>query len=591
MPPSTSSPATDHRAATTGGTRVWLRLLGYARPHWGLFLLGVLGMVLYAAVDTGLAWLVKRFIDGTFVERSDAMLRFVPAGIVVLFVVRGAGDFLAVQALGRVGRNVIRTLRGELFARCLGLPAAFFDRNGPAQLLARLTYNVELVAEAATNAVTSLIKDTLTIAGLLAWLFWMNWRLTLFALTVAPLIIGLIQVANRLLRRYSQRIQDSVGDVTRVARESLDGHRVVKVFNAEPRQMAAFERVNERNRASHLKLIRVRAVANPLAQIIAAFGLAAVMYVAIGRVLAGALTVGEFMSFLTALLLITAPVRRLVALAVPLQQGVAAGASVFEILDTAPEDPGGGRPLGRAGGAVEYRHVGFAYDPAHGRVLHDISFRAAPGETVAIVGRSGSGKSTLVALLPRFYDPDSGAVLLDGVDLRDYRRADLRRQIALVSQDVMLLDDTIRNNIAFSRPAATAQEVEGAARAAYVLDFAAELPQGLDTLVGDRGALLSGGQRQRIAIARALLRDAPVLVLDEATSALDSESERAVQAALAGLLHNRTTLVIAHRLSTIEHASRIVVLEEGRVVESGTHAGLLAAGGVYAALHRMQFSV
>jgi subfamily B ATP-binding cassette protein MsbA len=387
------------------------------------------------------------------------------------------------------------------------------------------------------------------------------------------------------------RIQASMGDVTRVAKESLDSHRMIKVFSAERQQRAAFEKVNERNRASYMKLITVRAVSVPVVSLIASFGLAAVMFVAIRDVLARGLSVGEFMSFLTALLLMTAPVRRLVGVVSPLQQGIAAGESVFEILDTPAEDAGGSRRIVRARGEIEFRKLGFTYDREKGEVLHDIQFHVAPGETVAIVGRSGSGKSTLVSLLPRLHDPDTGAVLLDGVDLREYRLEDLRRQISVVSQEVVLLDDTIRNNIAFGMPQAEAAAVEQAARAAHVLDFASEMPGGLDATVGERGALLSGGQRQRVAIARALLKDAPVLILDEAMSALDAESERVIQEALAGLVSGRTTLVIAHRLSTIEHADRIVVLDGGRIVETGTHAALLAANGVYAALHRMQFSV
>jgi subfamily B ATP-binding cassette protein MsbA len=397
-------------------------------------------------------------------------------------------------------------------------------------------------------------------------------------------------VTSQLFRRYSTRIQASMGDVTRVAKESLESQRMIKVFNAESRQAEVFESVNERNRASFMKLITVKAVSNPVVQMIAAAGLAAVLYMAIRDVLAHGLTVGEFTSFLTALLLVTAPLRRLVSIVGPLQQGIAAGESVFEVLDAAAEDRGGDVPLGRARGEVEFRDVSFTYDADKGQVLTGVSFRVAPGETVAIVGRSGSGKSTLVSLLPRFHDPDGGQVLLDGIDIRNYRLADLRRQQALVSQDVMLMDDSIRNNIAFSAPPADAAAVERAARAAHVLEFAAELPQGLDTTIGERGALLSGGQRQRVAIARAILKDAPILILDEATSALDAESEHLVQTALAGLLEGRTTLVIAHRLSTIERADRILVMEGGRIVESGTHAELLAAGGTYSALHRMQFN-
>jgi subfamily B ATP-binding cassette protein MsbA len=576
---------------TASGLRIYLRLLAYARPYWAMFLLGVVGMVLFAAVDTGLAWLVKQFLDGAFVERDSGVLVLVPAGIIVLFAARGVGDYLSVYAPGWVGRQVIKAIRRDLFARYLQLPSAFYDRNGVAQLLSRLTYNIELVAEAATTAITSMIRDTLTIAGLLAWLFWLNWRLTAFALLVSPLIVGLIRVTSRLFRRYSARIQLSMGDVTRVAKESLESQRMIKVFNAQPLQLGVFESVNEHNRASFMKLVTVKAVSNPVVQMIAAFGLAAVMYVAIRDVMAQGLTVGEFTSFLTALLLITAPLRRLVSLVGPLQQGIAAGESVFEILDTPVEDQGGTLAIGRARGAIEFRNVSFTYDAGKGEVLQGIDFAAEPGETIAIVGRSGSGKSTLIGLLPRFHDPDSGSVLLDDVDLRQYRLNDLRRQISLVSQDVMLLDDSIRSNIAFSAPEADPRAIEAAAAAAHVLDFAREFPDGLDARIGERGALLSGGQRQRVAIARALLKNAPILILDEATSALDSESEHAVQSALTELLRDRTTLVIAHRLSTIERASRIIVLDDGGIVESGTHAALLAAGGVYAALHRMQFNV
>ncbi|MCC7198130.1 MAG: lipid A export permease/ATP-binding protein MsbA [Gammaproteobacteria bacterium] len=572
------------------GWAVYRRLLAYAKPHWPMFLLGVFGMALFAAVDTGLAWLVKRFLDGAFVEKDPDTLVLVPAGIIILFTARGIGDWLSNFAPGWVGRHVIKAMRREVFAHYLRLPTAFFDKAGSAQLLSRLTYNIEMVAEAATTAVTSMIRDTLTIIGLFGWLFYNNWRLTLFALAVAPLIVGLMRVTNRRFRRYSTRIQGSMGDVTRVAKEAIEGHRAIKVFNAQAAEAALFERANEHNRASYMKLITVKAVSNPVVQMIASLGLAAVMWVAIRDVLHNAMSVGEFTSFLTALLLVTAPLRRLINVAGPLQQGIAAGQSVFEVLDQAPEGEGGPRAIERARGEVEFRDVSFTYDDDKGAVLHDVNLLARPGERVAIVGRSGSGKSTLVSLLPRFYDPRQGVVMLDGVDVREYRLRDLRNQVSLVSQDVVLVNDSIRNNIAFSRPESTPAQVEAAAQAAHVMEFAGALPEGLDTQVGDRGSQLSGGQRQRVAIARALLKDAPVLILDEATSALDSESERTIQAALDVLLQGRTTLVIAHRLSTIEQADRILVMEDGRVIESGTHAELIAAGKAYASLHRLQFN-
>jgi subfamily B ATP-binding cassette protein MsbA len=576
--------------ATDDAGRIYRRLLGYAKPHWGMFLIGVVGMTMFAASDAALAWLVKEFLNGAFVERDIRILWLVPIGIVVLFFLRGVGDYVSSYFPGWVGRQIIKAMRAELFAHYLSLPTSYYDRAASGQMLSRLTYNIELVAEATTNSVTVLIRDTLTIVGLLGWLFYLNWQLAAFALALAPFIAWLMQKINRLFRRYSARIQSSMGDVTRVTKEALDAHRVIKVFNAQEHQRRVFAEVNERNRHTNMRLISTKAMSNPVVQVIAAIGLAGVMYFAIRQVMAGRMQVGDFMSFLTAMLLITAPLRRLMAVFGPLQQGIAAGASVFEVLDHPLERDTGTLQVPRARGDVEFSDVHFDYEADKGPVLSGINLSVPAGSTLAIVGKSGSGKSTLVSLLLRFYDPQRGAVKLDGVDVREYTLANLRNQISLVSQDVMLFNDTIRNNIAFSMNDASHEAVEAAARAAYVMEFAEELPLGLDTVVGDRGALLSGGQRQRVAIARALLKNAPVLVLDEATSALDTHSERRVQAAVAELVRDRTTLVIAHRLSTVEQADRIVVMDQGAIVESGTHTELIARGGAYAQLHRMQFS-
>ena len=574
----------------TDAGKVYRRLLGYARPHLGMFMVGVAGMLLFAATDSALAFLVQKFLAGAFVEPDPRIIWAIPLGAVLLFLLRGIGDYVSNYFPGWVGRQVIKSMRGELFAHYLRLPVRYYEQAATGDLLSRLTLNIERVAEATTNSVTVLIRDTLTIAGLIGMLFWYNWQLASFVLALAPPISWLIQFINRAFRRYSARIQASMGDVTRVAKEALDGQRAIKAFNAERHEEAVFEAANERNRHSNMRLIAARALANPVVQLIAALGLAGVLFFSIRQVFTREMRVDEFMAFLTALLLITAPLRRLVQVFGPLQEGIAAGASVFQVLDTPVEDAGGPLTLTRAKGAVEFRGVGFTYQAVQGAVLTDVSFRADPGRTVALVGRSGSGKSTLASLLPRFHDPDTGAVLLDGHDLREYRRADLRAQVSLVSQEVVLFDDSIRANIAFGLCEPDDPRVESAARAAYVSEFADELPQGLDTPVGERGSLLSGGQRQRVSIARALLKDAPVLVLDEATSALDTESERRIQAALEGLRRDRTTLVIAHRLSTIEAADLIVVLDGGRVVETGSHAELLARGGLYAQLHRMQFA-
>ena len=564
---------------------IYRRLLKYATPYLGVFLIGVLGAVLFAVSNASLAYLVQKFLHGAFVVKNPDVLWEVPVGVVVLFTLRGVGDYVQSYYPSWVGRQVIKGLRRDVFSHYLRLPTAYLDRQQSGHLLSKLTNNIELVAAAATGAAISLISDSLTILVLLGTLFYMNWRLAVFCIVAAPVIAWLMQIANRSFRRYSERIQNSMGDITRVAKEAIDAHRLIKLFNAEDHQTARFEQVNEHNRASNMKLIRARSISNPVVQCIASIALASVLYVAIRQVFTHHMQVDEFFGFLTALMLIPSPLRSLVNMSGPLQQGIAAGQSVFEILDHPTEGSGGALALTRARGEVEFRDVSFAYSSEKGEVLRHVSFKVRPGETVAIVGPSGSGKTTLVGLVPRFYDAQAGTVLLDGVDVRDYRLTDLRSQVSLVSQDVILFNDTIRNNIAFNALDKTDAQVEAAARAANVMEFIAQQPQGLDTPLTDRGQNLSGGQRQRISIARALLKDSPVLILDEATASLDNESERRVQQELGILMQGRTTLVIAHRLSTVEGADRIIVMDQGRIVESGTHGELLSRGGLYAALH------
>jgi subfamily B ATP-binding cassette protein MsbA len=573
--------------ARSGSWSIYRRLVKYATPYLGVFLVGVLGSVLFASSNAALAYLVKQFLNGAFLLKDPTVLWKVPLGVVVLFTLRGVGDYVQSYYSGYVGRQVIKGLRRDVFSHYLRLPTAYLDQQQSGHLLSKLTNNIEMVAAAATTAAISLISDSLNILALLITLFYMNWRLAVFCLIAAPIIAWLMKIANRSFRRYSERIQNSMGDITRVAKEAIDAHRLIKIFNAEDHQTERFERVNEHNRVSNMKLIRARAISNPVVQCIASIALASVLFVAIRQVFTHHLRVDEFFGFLTALMLIPSPLRSLVSMSGPLQQGIAAGQSVFEIIDHPTEDGGGPIELKRARGEIEFRNVSFAYDGDKGEVLRDVSFHVRPGETVAIVGPSGGGKTTLAGLVPRFYDVQRGSVLLDGVDVREYRLADLRSQISLVSQDVVLFNDTIRNNIAFNAVDKTDTEVEAAARAANVMEFVAQQPLGFDTPLTDRGQNFSGGQRQRISIARALLKDSPVLILDEATASLDNESERRVQQELGVLMQGRTTLVIAHRLSTIEGADRIIVLDQGRVVESGSHQELLARGGLYSALHGM----
>ena len=572
------------------GASVYRRLLGYTTAHWTMFALALCGMVVYALTETGFAAIIKPLLDQSFVERDPTYIRLMPLAILGIFIVRGIASFASTYCMAMVGRRVVKQVRGEVFDKFLRLPTAYFDRNSSGMLLSKLTYNIEQVAHCTSQVITILVRDTLTITGLVAYMFWVNLRLSLFILVVGPVIAILVRLVSHHFRRYSARIQTSMGNVTRAAEEILEAHKVVKIFGGQDKENRDFEIVNEHNQRLNMKLTAAKGGSSPVIQFIAALGLAGVIYVATLESGSEMITVGDFGSFLSAMLLMMTPLKRLTNVNAPLQQGIAAGQSIFELLDEPVEDEGGDLRLQRARGQVRYRDVSFVYQQDKGPVLRKVDLDVPAGQRLAIVGRSGSGKTTLVSLLPRFYDPSSGAILLDGTDIRDYALTDLRHQISLVSQEVKLFNDTIYNNIAYGAAADSPRAaVEAAAEAAHVMEFTDKLPEGLETIVGDRGVLLSGGQRQRIAIARAILKDAPILILDEATSALDSEAERYIQAALATLMSGRTTLVIAHRLSTIESADRIVVMDQGRIIESGTHDELLALRGQYAALHRMQF--
>jgi subfamily B ATP-binding cassette protein MsbA len=598
----TARPATGTRRAPPpprGALRTYRRLLTYLRPQRGRFALGILGGMLFSATMASFALLAKKFGDGTLAHQDPRTIVWVPLALIALFILRGVGDFTQTYFMGYVGRQIVSALRCEVFRRILHLPIGYFDRSSSAALLSRLTFNTEQIGQAATDSLVLVVRTTLTIAGSVGVLLWLNARLALLALTMGPLVGWLVSVINRRFRRYSRRIQDSMGDITRVAKESFEAPRLIKVYNAEEHLGRQFDAVNAHNVRSNMRLILTKGISNPTVQLVTVLGFSFVLSVAIADAVHERMSMGDLLAFLTALVSIAQPLRELVGAAGPLQQGIAAGQSLFELLDEPLEPQGGTYRVPRVRGAVQFEHVSFSYGGAaaappsapspRAAALRDVSLEVPAGRSLAIVGRSGSGKSTLVNLLPRFYDASAGSVRIDGRDVREYELRNLREQIAVVTQDVVLFDDTIRNNIAFGREVPDA-DIERAAEAAHVLEFVRAQPEGLDALVGDRGMLLSGGQRQRIAIARALLKDAPILILDEATSALDSEAERHIQAALAQLLLHRTTFVIAHRLSTVEQADRIIVLDAGAIVESGTHAQLLSHGGLYAQLYRLQFS-
>jgi subfamily B ATP-binding cassette protein MsbA len=579
----------EKRPATS--RELYSRLLSHVWPYRAAVLGGIVAMVVGGLADAAIVKLVGPLIDELFVHRNASLAILLPLGIVAVFLVSGLASFAAGYSTQWVAQNVILDLRRAMFGKVLRLPPAYFDDVATASLVTRFTNDVNNLAGAATSVLTVVVRDTVTIVALLAILLWSNWKLTLVTFVVIPPVAIVVRVFSRRLRTMSREAQRAVGGIAEVLDESIANQRVVRVFGGQEYEARRFDAAGRELRRYNMKHAAAAAGTVPVTQLLVACAIAVIVYLAAGQAFAGSTDVGHFIEFIGAMGLLLQPLKRLTGVNEHLQRGLAACESVFELIDAPPEEDRGTVEIDRARGAIRLERVTLAYASAARPALEDVSLDIRPGETVALVGASGSGKSSLIHLLPRFYHPQSGRITLDGHDLEALTLASLRRQISLVSQNVVLFNDTVAANIAYGRAGSVGEdEIRRAARAAHALEFIEAMPQGLATPIGENGAKLSGGQRQRIAIARAILKDAPVLLLDEATSALDTESERAVQAALEALMQGRTTIVIAHRLSTVEGADRIVVMSHGRIVEAGTHAELLAAGGAYAGLHRLQFA-
>ncbi len=549
-------------------------------------------MLIFAITDTGFAFLIKTLTDsfaGTENSKSiDQIKGYLPLIVIFIFFIRGLSGFFSTYNIAWIGRQVIKSLRAEIYNKFLYLPTIFLDRKSNAELLSKVTFNIEQVAESTSNIITILIRDTLTIIVLTIYMIYLSPTLAKVIFLAAPIIALLVRSLSKLFRRYSERIQDSMGDVTHAIKETLQNHRIIKIFNGQDFENEKFSVINENNRKHNTKLLSTKAIGDALTIFIASLGVAGVVFVATTDEVKNTMSVGDFSGFITAMVLLMTPLKRLTNVNAMIQKGVAAASSIFILIDENNEQDIGHQEAGILKGSIEFRDITFSYDPQYGSTLKNINLSIKSGETVAIVGKSGSGKTTLVNLLPRFYDISSGFLAIDHQSIEEYSLSSLRANISVVTQEVTLFNDTIMNNIAYGDYSSEA--IDKAISAAHLDEFIEKLPHGLETKVGDQGVLLSGGQRQRIAIARALLKNTPILILDEATSSLDSESEKYIQEALENLMKNRTTLVIAHRLSTIEKADRICVLSEGEIVEIGTHDELIRNNSEYALLHKLQFN-
>jgi len=570
------------------------RLLGYAKPYKLGFITAIIGMLGYAAIDVYFLSKLQALIDEGLAGTNPAFMKWAPIFVVAAFVFRGAFHFIANYCLAWVGNHVVTDLKQNLFEHIMGMPVAFHDKESTGGLISKLTYDTEQVLNSVSKSILVIVQQSAFVLGLLGLMFYISWQLSVIFIFITPLIAIIVSAVSKRFRKISKNIQGAMGEVTTAAEQTFNGHKVVLTFGGQEKEFGRFQQINNQNRYQRMKLVAAKSASVPVIQIIASFALAFVFYAVNSEALRDSISAGSFVSIITYMVMLLRPLKMLTNVNSEFQRGMAASVSIFSVLDQEKERDIGSKHLTKTQGEIAFKGVKFAYNLEDQKsknkwALDDVSFELNSGETLALVGRSGSGKSTASALLLRFYDVSEGEILIDGINIEEYYLGDLRQQFAYVSQDVVLFNDSLANNIAYGKPEASMDEIIAAAKSAHVMEFAEQMEQGLQTNIGENGALLSGGQRQRVAIARALLCDAPFLILDEATSALDTESERHIQDALQTLQQNRTSIVIAHRLSTIESADKIIVMEQGKIVEQGNHKALLEKEGAYAQLHRFQF--